>query len=277
MIDRTSSIPYKPRIRSLIFLVAQLLYISLNAQDEYEEKQMNINTNRKYKNEAAIDISAFQFILGNSGTPSIFYRRHFTKKTPVKGLQGIDKTTFHAYRFRIGSNLSFEKLNTPDIKRLLLTNSNSYFYWDQNLTNNSNFFVRVGRENQIRSGRFELLYGYDFFYNSSSYNVYQLNVYVGNQGQPDVYNLNYEYKYESKGYSVGVAAIGGFKYFLIPRLCFSAEATLNIGYANTTKTNEYNRYDTSTTEYLHDKVQVTSSGVKVNINALFAVNIGYYF
>ena len=252
------------------------------AQDETEEKTVNINSNRKYKNEVGIDISGFQFILGNGGEHSLFVRRHYIKQRPVKGLSGINKTTFHAYRFRVGSNLSFEKLNEPDIRNILITSiSNFYnffnYYNNQQLTNTSSLFVRIGKERPLRSGRFELLYGYDLFCNLNSYKYYLLNISVGNSGQPDVYNVNSENKYKNTNTSFGVAAIGGFKYFLIPRLCFSAEGTFNLGYSRHVRFSEANTYNTQSEIYQHDSLKIKSSGIFTNTNALFVVNIGYYF
>lgn len=267
-------------IKALISILAIELVFSFGVvaqEEEHEERSISINSNRKQRNEVGIDISAFQFILGNGANPSLFFRRHFTKDTPIKGLTGVTKATYHAYRFRIGSNLSFEKFTTPNIKALLLNNQNTYSYYNQELYNYSTFFVRIGREKQIRKARFELFYGYDLFFDTNNTKSYLLNVNVFNSGQPDVWNYNYEYIYENRNWAAGVAAIGGFKYFLIPRLCFSAEATINLGYGKRVRLNERNSFDTSTNEYYHDSIELESQRVFAYINPLFAVNIGYYF
>lgn len=173
--------------------------------------------------------------------------------------------------------MSFEKFSTPNIKTLLFTNSNYYSYNNQDLYNYSSVFVRIGRERQIRKQRFELFYGLDIFFDLNSTKSYYLNVNVYNSGQPDVYNYNYEHIYENQNFSVGVAAIGGLKYFLIPRLCFSVEGTLNIGYGKRMRLTEYNTYNTSTEEYFHDSIELEAHRILTSINPLFAVNIGYYF
>jgi hypothetical protein len=249
---------------------------------EAEVKSDNVNSNRKYKNEIGIDLSPLEFVLSESGAgyPSLFYRRHFTKDKAVKSMSGIKKTTFHAYRFRVGSNLSFEKFDTPDIREIQLTVDNYYrynYYYDHSLENKTSVFVRVGVERQIRSKRFELFYGYDVLVDYSNYKTYHLEVLVVNEGTPDLYNINYEQEYKEKKISFGVAAIGGFKYFLTPRLCFSAEATIDIKYSYTNKDHQYRQFDTSTQEYLDDGLPYSTSGIKMNINPLFVINMGYYF
>lgn len=250
------------------------------SQDEEEEKGPNVNSNRRYHNEIGIDLSPFKFLTGDysAGYPSLFYRRHFIKKKEIKSLSGVSLTTFQAFRFRIGSNLSFQKFNTPDIRTILLNNYPYYYYtYNQSLSNNSSFFLRIGKERQVRSRRFELFYGYDFFFNYDLQQQYYLNVQVYNVGLPNLYNINYENKYNSLTTTFGVAAIGGFKYFLIPRLCFSAEATLNLGYSNSKNTNEYNTFNTSLSDYNHRTITLGTSGFKAGINPLFVINAGYYF
>lgn len=145
------------------FLSFSTCVFAQEEQDDAETK-VKINSNRKFKNEAGLDISPFKFILANSsaGYPSLFYRRHFVKSKAIKSLSGVNVTSYHAYRFRIGSNLSFENTETPDIKSIQNTYLN-YGSFDRTLSGTSSFFIRVGKEKQVRSKRFELFYGYDFF------------------------------------------------------------------------------------------------------------------
>lgn len=257
------------------------LSLHVFSQDDGDDYKVNINSNRKYKNEVAIDISPLQFLLGHSGAsyPSLFYRRHFIKSKEIKSLSGVSVTSYHAYRFRIGSNLSFQKLSVPDIRKIIVNSPNYYYYnWgSQQLTDYSSFFVRVGREKQLRSGRFELLYGYDFFYEftrSESQNLY-ISVYNNNSG---ISNVNQQWRYSEKNSMAGIAAIGGLKYFLIPRLCFSAEATFNVGYTFQSKATFYAYYDTGTDDYQETNIDgIKMNGLKSTINPLFLINIGYYF
>ncbi len=266
-------------------LSVAILWVGLSfhafSQDDGEDSKVYINSNRKYKNEVAIDISPLQFLLGNAGAnyPSLFYRKHFIKTKAVKSLSGVSVTSYHAYRFRIGSNLSFQKLYIPDIRNIIVNSPNYYYYnWgSQQLSNYSSFFIRVGREKQLRSGRFELLYGYDLFYEftrSEAQNLY-ISVYNNAAG---ISNVNQQWGYSEKNSMAGVAAIGGLKYFLIPRLCFSAEATFNFGYTFQSKTTFYAYYDTGIDDYQETNIEgIKMNGLKSTINPLFLINIGYYF
>lgn len=263
------------RCRLVTFLM--LLSICAFAQEDEEEVEtrVNINSNWKYKNEAGIDIAPFQFVLGGSsaGYPSLFYRRHFKKTKPVKSLSGVNITSHHAYRFRVGSNLSFDAREIPDIKTNWLNGSGWYAY-SRNLSNNSSFFIRVGKEKQLRSKRFELFYGYDFFLNYQKFIEYRLETYYS--GQPN-YSFNRDWTYTDENYSAGFASIGGFKYFLLPRLCFSAEATINLGYFKQDKTSLYREYNSYTLEYAEQSIPLSSSAVRISISPVYVVNIGYYF
>ena len=92
------------------FFILLVSIYSFAQEDEEVETKVNINSNRKYKNEAGLDIAPFQFVLGgnsSAGYPSLFYRRHYIKSKEVKSLSGVKITSYHAYRFRVGSNLSF--------------------------------------------------------------------------------------------------------------------------------------------------------------------------
>ncbi len=269
----------------LKILTITILLVGLSfhvfSQDDEGDSKVYINSNRKYKNEVAIDISPLQFLLGHSGAsyPSLFYRRHFIKSKEVKSLSGVSVTSYHAYRFRVGSNLSFQKLSIPDIRKIIVNSPNYYYYnWgNQQISNYSSFFIRVGKEKQLRSGRFELLYGYDLFYEfnrSESQNLY-VSVYNNNSG---IYNINQQWGYSEENSMIGIAAIGGLKYFLIPRLCFSAEATINVGYTSLSKATFYAYYDASSDDYQETNVDgIKMNGLKTTINPLFLINIGYYF
>lgn len=257
-------------------------FFNIYAQDVEETdddaEKVNINSNRKFKNEVGLDISPFKFILGNysAAYPSLFYRRHFTKNKSVKSLPGIFITSYQAYRVRIGSNLAFENTETPDIKTIQ-NNYFSYGNFDRSLSGNSSFFIRLGKEKQIRSKRFELFYGYDLFFN---YN-YFYNYYVSSSlisSAPPIYDfVNQEWNAKNSTVSFGLAPIGGLKYFLLPRLSFSAEATINLSYFQQEKINEYNFFNTSTKEFKQESYKLTSSGMRIDINPIFVVNLGYYF
>lgn len=258
-----------------------IVFDSLTLAQDDEEPKSNVNSNRKYKNEVGIDISPFKFILGDygAGYPSVFYRRHFIREKKVASLSGVKLTTYQAWRFRIGSNLSFQNFSTPDIRNPLLPNYQYYNNFHQSLSSNSVIFVRIGKERQHRSSKFELLYGYDFFINYNTQRQYYLyvNYFSPSSGSGSIYPVNYEQKNNTSNTFVGVAGIGGFKYFLIPRLCFSAEATINLGYSKQEYYNEYNSFDTSTNLYTTESVSSSSSGLNLAINPLFLINVGYYF
>ncbi len=263
----------------LLILFLLISFCAFAQEDEEEvEIKVNINSNRKYKNEVGLDIAPFQFILGNSSAsyPSLFYRRHFIKTKAAKSLAGVNITSYHAYRFRMGSNFSFDALEIPDIKTNWGSLTN-YYVSDRRLNGTSSFFVRIGKEKQIRSKRFELFYGYDFFINYDySYDYYLYTQYY-NSGQSTAYSFNQDWTYKITNYSFGVASIGGFKYFLIPRLCFSAEATINFSYFRQEKINAFRQYNNSTKEYSEQSLPLANSGGKININPIYVVNIGYYF
>jgi hypothetical protein len=158
---------------------------------------VNINSNRKYKHEVGIDISALNLIGGGGGGyPSVFYRRHkiVTKKT---SFVGVDEVKYIAYRFRVGTNLSFKKMDYPSVTEIT---PSAPFNWYYNSFNNvdtrnyTSFFVRFGREREIRSGRFELFYGYDFFLQydkTTTYWLYTNWYYDGNFN--NYYNVNNSY------------------------------------------------------------------------------------
>lgn len=263
----------------LVFIFC-FLSICLFAQDEDEpQTNVNLNSNRKYKNEAGLDIAPFQFVLGSAsaGYPSLFYRRHYIKSKEVKSLAGVKITSYHAFRFRLGSNLSLENLDAPDIKTNWIYPGYYNQYYNRSINGNSSFFIRVGKEKQIRARRFELFYGYDFFFQYNSFYDYYLYVQNYNIGQPNPYSVNQDWTYKDTSYSFGVAPIGGIKYFLIPRLCFSAEATINITYFKQEKTQTSRNYNNSTQEYTEQTLPISTSGLRLNVNPLFVVNIGYYF
>lgn len=268
--------------KKLFYLViASLLTTCCFAQDDEDETiKVNINSNRKYKNEAGLDLAPFQFVLGGSssaGYPSLFYRRHFIKAKEVKSLSGVKITSYHAYRFRLGSNFSFENFTAPDIRTNWTSPFYYNYYYNRTLSGASSFFVRVGKEKQIRSRRFELFYGYDFFFQYTSTYEYYLYIQNNNQGQPNSNSFNQDWKYDDTTNSFGVASIGGLKYFLIPRLCFSAEATINFTYFQQTKTQTYRSYDNATQVYSSQNVPLSTSGVKLTVNPVYIVNVGYYF
>jgi len=267
-------------LRNRLLLVLFLLSKCLLAQDEDEEAKpnVNINSNRKYKNEVGLDIAPFQFVLGSSssGYPSLFYRKHYIKNTEVKSLAGVKITTYHAYRFRVGSNLSFENFKMPNINTNW-TFPGYYQYYNRNTSGNSSFFIRVGKEKQIRVRRFELFYGYDFFFLYNNFYEHYLYIQYYNVGQSDPYSVNQDWTYRDKSYSFGIAPIGGIKYFLIPRLSFSAEATFNVAYFKREKTQTGRNYNNSTQEYSDQTIPLSTNGLQMSINPLYVVNIGYYF
>lgn len=268
------------RIRK-IHLAFSLILMTVSTickgQEDIPEKDASINSNRKYKSEVGIDLSAFNFIMNSpsGGYPSFFYRRHFNKSKPVKGLSGINKTTFHAYRIRVGSNLSFEKITPPDIRDEFY-NNNFYSYYYNN-TINSSFFIRAGKEKQIRSTRFELFYGYDLFLEYDKIKELWIRNWGYNYSQPDQYFINEQWGTNIRTLKFGIAGVGGFKFFLIPRLCFSAEASLDIGYSKKIRENFYDNYNSSTDLQDKDRQIVKVSGIQSNFNPLFVINMGYYF
>ncbi len=261
------------------FFILLISFCAFAQEDEEVETKVNINSNRKYKNEIGLDISPFQFVLGNSSTgyPSLFYRRHYIMSKEVKSLAGVKIASYHAYRFRVGSNLSFENFNAPDIRTNWTSPASYTYFYNRNLTGTSSFFIRVGREKQFRSRRFELFYGYDFFFQYNTLYEYYLNIQNYNLTSTNPYSINQDWTYHDTTYSFGIAPIGGFKYFLIPRLCFSAEATFNLSYFQQTKTQEYRYYNNSSQEYSEQTVPFSTSGVRLTVNPLYVVNIGYYF
>lgn len=261
---------------SYLFLFTS--WVSCFSQTEPDEdKGVNININRRYRNEVGIDISPFTFILNSpsAGYGSFFYRRHFTKERPVKGLSGVNKTTYHAYRVRLGSNLSFERFIPPEIRDEFY--DNYYYYYNTNNFLSSYLFMRLGQERQFRSGKFELLAGYDLFAEMNKTQYLWIRNQGYNQGQTNQYYFNEQYGYTEKNLRFGIGAIGGFKYFLIPRLCFSAEGTFNLGFLTGSKKNFYKSYNSSTDILKKDSQQVKIEGFRLNANPLFVVNMGYYF
>ncbi len=78
-----------------------------------------------------------------------------------------------------------------------------------------------------------------FFNNNNFYNYY-VYVQLNASSTPNSYDyINQEWSAKNTSLSFGVAPIGGSKYFLIPRLCFSAEATINLSYFKQDKMNQY--------------------------------------
>lgn len=277
MIDRMIKCFF--RVSACFFFLSNAY--SQNDSTDLPEKgnSININSNRSQKNEVGIDISNLQFILGHAGAgyPSLFFRRHFIKTKKIKNSTGLTKTTYQAFRFRVGSNLNFTSTSFPDVRSVVLSNTYYYNYpSNQQLSVNSSFFLRIGKEMQIRSGRFELFYGYDLFYNYTG-SINQNLVFQFLQNGNSTYSINYGYKYVETDISIGVAAIGGFKYFLIPRLCFSAEGTFNLGYMSQSKSSTYTSFDTSTQQYTASTVPIKLYSIQSTINPFFLVNIGYYF
>ena len=265
---------------TLLMLSLLTLFITsafAQTEEEKEEPKLPINSNRKYKNEVAIDLSALHFLL-HSGSYSLFFRRHFTKSKDIAATPGVKLTTYHAYRFRVGSNLSFVSTDLPDIKTLINNSYYPYFNYNEYTTSNSSsLFIRIGKEKQIRSKQFELYYGYDFsasYYYSSNSQLY-LNTY--NTNTTDAYNINVKRAYTDSSLSFGISPIVGLKYFLLPRLCFSAEATANLNYSISKENTEYSRYDTSTEEFSQANVPLSTNGITLNTNSILAINLGYYF
>jgi hypothetical protein len=67
---------------------------SIIAQEIETEDVKSVNSNRKYKKEAGIDIGSLGILLGsgNGGYPSLFFRKHFTKSKDSKNIIGVKKT-----------------------------------------------------------------------------------------------------------------------------------------------------------------------------------------
>lgn len=263
-------------------LAIQLLFcisISGGAQDSLysSDKVIDVNSNRKYKNEVGIDISAFSFLLSNAsgGYPSFFFRRHSIKNKAIKASTGLYKALFRAYRIRIGSNFSFEKYTPPNIEDEFV--NNYYYYFNANNVINSYVFIRIGQEQQKRSGRFELFYGYDLFLDYNKFKEYSISNVSYNLNQPNQYYYNQQWGLTNRTIRTGIAAIAGFKFFLIPRLCFSAEGTFNIGYMSGSKKMFYKNYDSSIDALSVDHQEIRINGFRVNANPIFVVNMGYYF
>lgn len=252
---------------------------ALAQEDESIISSSRINSNRKYKNEIAIDISPLKFILSDysANYPSIFFRRHFTKDKPVKSLSGINITTYNAYRFRLGSNLSFRTLKTPDIRDPNLVNR--YFSFTSSLSDNSysSFFLRVGRERQMRFNKFELFYGADLFFLHEKFCETQMSGVAYNLNTPEFNYSNYRWSYVDSRTKMGIGGIGGFKYFLIPRLCFSTEATVDIGYFTRKFENSFERYDSFNEEYMIQSSAFDVREARISLNPIFVINIGFYF
>ena len=262
-----------------IFLCFFLFSVPVQAQeDEVGGKEVSINSNRKLKNEIGVDIAPLEFLLNSSSAnyPSLFYRRHFSKKREVKSMNGMYVTSYHAYRIRFGSNLSFQKLDVPDIKSRPIEN-NQYPYYNRSLTETSSVFVRVGKERQFRFSKFELFYGYDLYFHYDRYTDYYMYSQLHYINSVDEYFSNQSWGYESVKLKGGLAAIGGFKYFLLPRLCFSAEATFNIGYSSEKKDNVYERYSSDNDTYLKQDSSIELKGATTSIIPLYVINIGFYF
>jgi hypothetical protein len=136
--------------------------------------------------------------------------------------------------------------------------------------------VRLGQE---RIGKFELFYGYDLYVYSEIYKRYDINIFynqIYNGVDYVYYNFNVECKYKDTSTSFGVSPIFGFKYFLIPRLCFSAEAKADIGYSIQTKSQENNRYYTLTKEKESKILTSSKKGLDVRISPWYLINMGYY-
>lgn len=180
------------RASLFVMLITVVFPFYCLAQDgEEEAPRGNINSNRKYKNEVGLDIAPLQFVFGGSsaGYPSLFYRRHFTKSKEIKALSGVSITSYHAYRFRLGSNLTFESFNPPDIR----TNWTGPIYYtspyNRSLNGTTSYFVRVGKEKQFRSKHFELFYGYDIFFRYNHFYEYSLEIQFYSLTSPDYYSI----------------------------------------------------------------------------------------
>jgi len=57
----------------------------------------------------------------------------------------------------------------------------------------------------------------------------------------------------------------------------SAEATINFTYFQQTKTQTYRSYDNATQVYSSQNVPLSTSGVKLTVNPVYIMNVGYYF
>lgn len=241
-----------------------------------------------YKHEVGIDISLLNLLRGNNQNnyypyngwyynnvpdnafdyPTVFYRHHKKNKK--------DKPI--AYRFRIGTNLNFKKLETPSIKDLnqirgIISSSNTGYLYDF-----SNFSIRLGRERQYRSGKFELLYGYDLYYRYQDNKSYQVTAnWNYDNTLNDYYYSSHSILQSSKIYQFGISPIVGFKYFLLPRLCFSGEAKMDIGYEFIQQDRKEEHYESKENTYRSSILTLGKKGFNVNINPLYVVNMGYYF
>lgn len=245
---------------------------------------VNINSNRKYKREIGINIDALYLISGRTsmtGNYALFFRRHkiVTKKSD---LVGVNNVKYIAYRFKLGTNLSFKKLKVPDV-RDIDPDYGSYFNhnWYNSMEQQNNFFVSFGRERQFRSGRFEIFYGYDFHvarYASRNYSL-QLNWYSFQDDNFVVHQYNYNTSHLTKyrNINIGASAIAGFKFFLVPRLCFSGEAVCGVSYQDEKNIQYYQRYNDYNNDYYEYKLPTGQSGIVTWLNPLYVVNMGYYF
>lgn len=271
-------------VLALLCLSSYRLFAQNDSTGIEPKPSVNINSNRKYKYEAGIDISALHLLSGNNSLGngySLFARRHkiITKKS---NLVGVSNVKYIAYRFRIGANLSDKKLKVPDVSDIEILNPTANYYWwyDDEIYDQSNFLIRVGRERQIRNGRFELFYGYDVYFSRNTTMRYRLYTNWYNYGtptEPIIYAYNTSYHSKEVAVNFGIAPIAGVKYFLIPRLCFSAEATFNIGYAYLKKLQTHKTYEERDKKYTEYQLPKKQQGFEARINPLYVVNIGYYF